>query len=328
MRRDEESVTPTEGQAEQGMVELFTIRDELEQYMEENPNSKFGTKTHSRSILEFFDRMINVYKTTKKPANTEIEAISKKLDQLIEDGKMRHQPVPTYAEKAKGPTPASKTNHKTSVIIVESVDQKEDAETIKKKLKQHLNPKALKVGITKVRKIRNQSILVELEKQGSEGNIIEEICKIEKLTAREPKRILPKIAIYNVPADIGREGIKEAIYQQNMKIAEHYSNQEDYEKDINIKYKWGRRPEVNHWVCEVAPKLKKILSRIKKINIDWVRCSVDDYYNIVQCFRCCKYGHFAKECSSDRAFCNHCGGTRQTTSSTKPTITAAVKEQE
>ncbi|XP_023235504.1 uncharacterized protein LOC111634902 [Centruroides sculpturatus] len=304
----DEGVAPSQEHPAPDMTELFAIREELERYMEENPNSKFGTKTHSKSILEFFDRMIDVFKSTKKPVNMELDNITTKLDLLIEATKQQKPATVSYADKARGTPPEPKPNIGSAVILIESTDKKEDAEEIKKRIKQQLNPKVLKVGITKVRKIRNQSVLIEVERKGSEKQLIEEINKITNLTAREPKKILPKIAIYNVPKDLTKEEITEAIFQQNTRIADQYTSMEEFKKDILIKYKWGRKPDVNHWVCEVAPKLKKSLTKQKKINIDWVRCNTEEYFNIIQCFRCCKYGHFAKECSSDRAYCNHCGG--------------------
>ncbi|XP_023213296.1 uncharacterized protein LOC111616096 [Centruroides sculpturatus] len=239
--------------------------------------------------------MINIFKTTKKPANTKLETISTKLDQLIEVTKQQQHPTGTYAGIVKRNLPESKPDTSSAVIIIESKDKKEDAESIKKKVKQQLNPKELKVGITKVRKIRNQSVLVEIERKGKEEKIIEEINKINNLTAREPKKSLPKMAIYNVPIDLGKEEIIEAVFRQNPRIADQYPSLEEYRKDIVIKYKWGRKQDVNHWVCEVSPKLKKLLTKQKKINIDWVCCNTEEYYIIIQCFRCCKYGHFAKE---------------------------------
>ncbi|XP_023244860.1 uncharacterized protein LOC111642714 [Centruroides sculpturatus] len=229
--------------------------------------------------------MINIYKSTKKPVNTEITAISSKLDQLLEASKAA-PPIPTYAAVAKAGPTVSRTSGNGAVILIESNDTSETAATIKRRIKQHLNPKQLKIGISKVRKVRNNTLLVELEKQGNGKKLIEEIQKIHNL----------------------KETLVEAIHQQNTKIAEQYNNYEEFKKQIQVRYKWGKKPEVNHWVCEVTPQLKKLMTKQKKLYIDWVRCNVKEYFNIVQCYRCCKYGHYAKECSSERAYCNHCGG--------------------
>ncbi|XP_023240772.1 uncharacterized protein LOC111639206 [Centruroides sculpturatus] len=239
------------------------------------------------------------------------------MDRLIENSKTaRH--TPTYAEQVAKPTQNKSPNlcrtkaltRQGAVILVKSKDGSADAESIKNKIRGELDPKALKIGITRVRKIRNKTVLIEIErKRDAEQTIINELNKIENITARTPKKSLPKVAIYGIPSNLSKEVIINTIFDQNDNISAHYdNNKENYVKEITAKFKWGKNPNTHHWVFEVTPGLKRILIMQKKLNIDWVRCSVEEHFSIIQCYRCCRYGHFARECKSERAFCNHCGG--------------------
>ncbi|XP_023243208.1 uncharacterized protein LOC111641289 [Centruroides sculpturatus] len=160
-----------------------------------------------------------------------------------------------------------------------------------------------------MRKVWNRSNLLEIKQKGNvEENIIAELNKIDNLTARIPKKLLPKMAIYNIPADLNKDTIIEAIFDQNDAITFQYQgDKEMYKRDISAKFKWGKRPDSKHWVFEVTPKLRKIMNRQRKVNIGWVRCNMEEYYSIIQCYKCCRYGHFAKECRSEHSYCNYYG---------------------
>ncbi|XP_023212315.1 uncharacterized protein LOC111615146 [Centruroides sculpturatus] len=306
---EEESLqeSPVRDPKEVGLDKLKSIKLEAEKYMEENPNSKFGTKIHAKMVMDFFDQMIGVYADTFQTKDDQLQTITRKIDMLLDNStKKPANTTLSYADKVKvGPTP----HHCSStVVIIESTDHNEDAETIKTRIKSKLDPRQLKLGVKQVRKIRNRGLLVELEGKDKGEHLINEINNMGNLTARLPKKILPKVTIFNIPASLNKQDIIEGLFDQNEPITKTYQNVEEFGKNINIKSKFGRKPEVNHWICEVTPDLRKLLLKLKKVNLDWVRCSVEEYYSIIQCYKCCKYGHIARECSSDRNHCNHCGG--------------------
>ncbi|XP_067132193.1 uncharacterized protein [Centruroides vittatus] len=146
MRAEEPSV-PDKDHLEVSREKLTFIRQTAEKYMGDNPNSKFGTKINSNRLLELFDEMIKVFNNTYQSKDTQIAELSNKLDLLLEKNSGRLT-VPTYAEKTHPVTgpPASTI----SVVIIESSVKKEDAEAIKTKLKNTLDPRNLKLGIKQV----------------------------------------------------------------------------------------------------------------------------------------------------------------------------------
>ncbi|GIX87692.1 hypothetical protein CDAR_616951 [Caerostris darwini] len=52
----------------------------------------------------------------------------------------------------------------------------------------------------------------------------------------------------------------------------------------------------------------KDFAPIKKINLGWERVPVREYIRPLQCYKCGKFGHQAKNCSEDKEVCTKCGG--------------------
>lgn len=119
---------------------------------------------------------------------------------------------------------------------------------------------------------------------------------------------MPKLVIYNISKEIENSEVAEHIFDQNPEILKKYEDIEGFRKELVFKFSWGKGKDTNNRVFEVSPKMRTLLIKLGKVNLQWNRCPVAEYFSIIQCFRCCQFGHLAKDCSADRAYCTQCGG--------------------
>ena len=132
--------------------------------------------------------------------------------------------------------------------------------------------------------------------------------KVETLKIAAPRRILPKLIIYDVDRDLADEEIKDYMYTQNLEEAG--VKRKEMEDGFRVCFKMGKRdlPVVN-LVVEVSPRIREILLDAGRVYIDFAACRVVDHLSVTRCYRCQGYGDgvkFCKKSERDRV-CSHCG---------------------
>ncbi|XP_023217406.1 uncharacterized protein LOC111619818 [Centruroides sculpturatus] len=194
-----------------------------------------------------------------------------------------------------------------NVLLVYSKDEKSNSDNLCKLLQKEIKPSVLKIGVNKIRKIAGRGVAVDLEKKEDIANL--ENCIKEKLpdvTTRLPKKRKPHVILYSVSNFETQDSLTHCIYNQNDLINETFS-EEEFNNQFCVKFATGKKDaQYKNRVIEVSPKLRKCLLMIGKINIEWSRCRVGDFCPVLQCFRCCGYGHSSKECSQTKNTCSHC----------------------
>src|SRR5436190_13558661 len=61
-----------------------------------------------------------------------------------------------------------------------------------------------------------------------------------------------------------------------------------------------------HIVAECSVRVRTWLRGKERIFIGWQSCRVKDYVDVARCYKCQRYGHVAKHCSSEKPSCSHC----------------------
>jgi len=78
---------------------------------------------------------------------------------------------------------------------------------------------------------------------------------------------------------------------------------------INYGYKAKDDNWIVNWIVQVpAPLFTRIIKR-GRVFIAWRSYRIKEYINIVRCFRCHGFGHFAGMCSVEAQLCEKCGKT-------------------
>ncbi|GBL75164.1 hypothetical protein AVEN_194413-1 [Araneus ventricosus] len=169
----------------------------------------------------------------------------------------------TYVEKVK------KGPHAVLLYLALNTDE-QDAErkkpfSVKHLLGSSLHP--LKDKIKDVRKIRNQGLAVDCEDNCDVQKILiqnqEELKK--NITHIQPKGKLSKVIFYNIPNDIKEPEMTEVI-RLRLGVTDEI---------IKVKFKLkGRREGTSHWVVETSPSIFHLLTKNKKIILNWTAYSV------------------------------------------------------
>lgn len=100
-------------------------------------------------------------------------------------------------------------------------------------------------------------------------------------------------------------------------IIDSIKEQNDFDMEENAtiqvysKYKQKNRTNKGNIILTVNPELKNKICQIGKINIGWRRCVVHEFFKIVRCFKCARYGHLAGKCENNET-CFNCAGPHKT----------------
>jgi len=183
-------------------------------------------------------------------------------------------------------------------IIVRAADPNTTSHEAKRLIKEAVDPKALKLGVNRVKQLANNAVLVECKSKDDSEILEKELTKLSTVTVERPKRKLPTLLLKYVPNDVDDEEIKGTIIHQN-----NLSHVVD--PILNVKFTKRSFNEARHVVVEVSPNLRRELLILAKIKIRWSMCRVEDFVAVTRCFKCLGFGHTSKYCQSQQK-CSYC----------------------
>lgn len=133
-------------------------------------------------------------------------------------------------------------------------------------------------------------------------------ARIPTLRVTAPKKLNPRVTIFDVDREMEEKEIINCIWKQNLE--ECGIMQDEMKKGFKICYKTGRRDlVVVNIVAEVEAKLREDLLETGRVYIDFAACRDVDQIGGTRCFRCQGYGHVARLCKKEPgdSICSHCG---------------------
>jgi len=161
-----------------------------------------------------------------------------------------------------------------------------------------VDPKALKLGVSKLKNLANNAVLVECNNITDRDILEKELGKLQAVTMERPKRKLPTLLIRFVPKEVVDTAIKDTILQQN-NLAHLEST------TLNIKFTKSTYDDSRHVVIEVSPNLRRELVALRKIKIHWNVCKVEDFVMVTRCLKCLGFGHTTRFCQNQQK-CSNC----------------------
>lgn len=242
-----------------------------------------------------------------------------------------HQPpaesrsYPSYSEVLRKNQPDRSINI-VSVLIKPSAEGV-SAEEIKSEIKAKVNPVELNVGVVKMFSTARGGVIVQTKtKLESEKlcSAINTACSSSASAVVANKR-LPRVIIYNVPAELTTSNAVEIIVKQNPEI---FPQGVQFSPKLilspkNIQRGGTSQKEYRHLVVECMPSIRKRLIS-SQIKIMWSICHAKDYIFVRRCFNCslfhngeckgqracpiCAKDHDFRACHKSQAFrqCNSC----------------------
>lgn len=258
-------------------------------------------------IMRLNKELTKIVEDTKNLNLNENSRIEKEILELknlfVQSGNMETKtiagPIKTYSQAVN-----------QEVIVVKPRDEKQSSSNTKKEVENKVDPADMGVGISKVKYINKGGVAIKCFK--GEGKPVEKLCvelenKLgDQYEVKKLEKSNPKIKIFNVfkkDAEDDEELI-EKLVKQNALTGENH---------IKIERKYTTREErFLNVIVELDARTYLQLKNKETINIGWKVCRFINYINIVQCFKCNKFGHIAKYCRSDKNFCRKCADNHQT----------------
>lgn len=171
----------------------------------------------------------------------------------------------------------------------------------------NINVKELVVGIKSIKESNNGTVVVKFknvsDKDKLQKNVVDKIGDQFKVQAPKIQKKYVKIVyIDNEEATLTDEQLVNDIIKQNklreclekveMKIVKRIVN--DKKSDFNI-------------IVEINLELQNVLLFMEKVSIGWKQYKVIEHVNIIRCFKCSGFNHYANECKREIT-CSKCGG--------------------
>ncbi|XP_045446722.1 uncharacterized protein LOC123654909 [Melitaea cinxia] len=246
----------------------------------------------------------------KKPTLETEMAVQEVKETLntIKEGVTKLAPMAStsYAQVAARPKPESVEQRPNHTLIISSQNKQETSEQVLAKIKDSLDLKKSGARMERVRKARDQKIVVRCASKEDMAKIKGQVQKNSGLTVREPTNQDPLICVRGVLSSYSNEEIVDLIKAQNGYILEGVDR-----AALRMKVRFRKRvrnPHECHPVIELSPALWRRFVDRGKIYVGFGRCAVEDQSPLVQCMRCLGFGHTKALCKQENDACNYCAG--------------------
>lgn len=226
--------------------------------------------------------------------------VTEKIEQNKPEGRTRKN-LPE--KQAAGP--GWKTPEKKEKTLVIRTREKTGNDKTYARVKEAIKDKKLYEKIKDVGKTKDGKVILRVNSEEGAKSIegaIELVGNLEVSRSREHE---PLIMFTGLKKGWKFEEIREIILEENTDIQERF-NKEWMEETIHIKTIQCRNKGKENWVIQTNLELFKHLMKRGKIYFDLMVVHVAEYVDVAVCFKCCKFGHTAKHCSSE-ARCYNCG---------------------
>nr|CAI5870136.1 unnamed protein product [Callosobruchus analis] len=215
-------------------------------------------------------------------------------------------PAKTYSEQVKSVKTAA-------VLVVRSTDQNIANTDLEREMKAKIRPGSLNANVLGTKLIKN-GIIINCENSSSLHKLKDGLQREmgNKCSVYEQKKFNPKIIVYSVNKSLAdNDKLIEYIIKDNRLDAEP--------SDIKLITKLSYKNSVN-LILELKPALFKTVIHTGYLYVGWMRCGIREHFKTVVCYKCCKFGHYKKDCKSQNVVCPFCSGfhERRDCNSTSP----------
>lgn len=263
-----------------------------------------------KTMREIKDEMVckrEIKMLIKEVVQEEMNAIKQEMEDLrrIVRGGM-HGPTEngysSYSDVVK--------KKKENIIIIKPKIQQE-SETTKKIIKEKVDIKSMPMGITKVRKGKEGTVIIGCE-TGEEMDKVKDAMQSklgENYNVTESQQKKPKIKIINISEEemeLGDSELIDTIKRQNSMDGSRISVVKKLSKRKNIELSQPRNKD-GSLIIEVDEVTHDLMLKKEKLNIGWRKCPVFNHVSIKRCFKCWGFYHIAKNCTRDET-CHKCAG--------------------
>ena len=224
----------------------------------------------------------------------------------VKDLAKSEKPPPTAGPNTFAQAAAKPRNpHPNHTLIIASKLPTETSENVITKLRDALDLRKTGAKVDRVRKARDQKVVLRCPTKEDMNTIKTEIKKNKDLTIKEPTNQDPLVCVRGVLSCLTNEELVEYLKAQNKHLLQDVN---EAEMRIRVRYKKrARNPHECHPVFQLSPTIYKRFVEAGKVYIGFGRCTVEDQSPLVQCAKCLGFGHTRTLCRATKELCSYCG---------------------
>lgn len=175
-----------------------------------------------------------------------------------------------------------------------------DSLVVKNTLLTRICPRKFNIRAKSIITLKNLGVRVIAETVDLENLKSSQELRDAGLMIRDKVLLRPRLLIRNVPNNIELNNVAEEICVRNLNAAAP--------NEIKVVFVYPQRNNRNDRdiVIEVSPSIRNQIINRGRIYIGYGACRVEDHLRVVQCYKCVKFGHIAKDCKQDNVTCGYC----------------------
>lgn len=204
-----------------------------------------------------------------------------------------------------------KKKKKIPPLVITPKNAGQDSSKTKQAVTQKINPSNISIAVNKIKPSGHGSVIIECNDDKSLKKL-QDIALTElseEYNVELPKAGNPKIMIV---------GISENYLSEENDFAEKILRQcntlSTEENEIKIVRKYlPKNKKLYNVVLEVSSSYFRDVMKTGKIFIGWESFPVYEYFGILRCFKCWRFGHKAAVCRQAHNICPMCSGNHKST---------------
>lgn len=195
---------------------------------------------------------------------------------------------------------------KSSEVLVVKPKRVQESIVTRTQIEEKIDPGAIKAGVSKMKFLRDGAVAISCERKEDLVSVSDSIRRQfgGEFEIKIPEKRCPRIKIINVEEKMlasESDFIEKIVLQNAITTTEA-------ERKISVVTHFKGKRGKESVVLEVDSCTYSLIQKKEKLSIGWRSYTYFDHINIVQCFRCYKFGHMAKDCKSEKNVCPKCTG--------------------
>ncbi|GBM39986.1 hypothetical protein AVEN_142256-1 [Araneus ventricosus] len=211
---------------------------------------------------------------------------------------------------AARPTPVVSLPSRPSfpvVLVHPSGDPPVAAPVLKSMLESSISPHQLGVKVLACQPAAGNGLLIRTETAEMAQTITSAINSHGELSgvcmAREPRKRVPQILVYDVPPTSDPRDLEEAQFIEKLR-----SSNDLPEGDIRVLFRKKGRGSSHHWVLSMAPAVFRHLPARGRLHWGFGSLKFREFFEPTRCYKCHRFGHVRQNCSVQQDLCSRCPG--------------------